>query len=632
MKRDPRRLFTPADRAYVAARQHHLCGVCSNSLPDVFHVHHVIPWANGGPTTPDNAMAVCPDCHRDAPITTPLEFKPRAWQREALPKILPLLKAGEFATLSAAPGAGKTEFTAWAFNNLRDVGAATRMVVFGPNSHLRTQWRDVCKKRGIYLRSDSVTEHADEDGVVLTYAALSDSRRLEQLIADATEAPTLFVLDEVHHLAKSQEGEAGAWAVNIGRLVGTVDTPLHPVLNLSGTLFRSKRSERISTIHYRQDGNQIETVADYSILAGRLISERELRHIKVLGFDASMNVEAVDLAGTTSEGAETIQAVDLDGDQKLRSRVLPEMVRQSRFVRGILAETFDRLGHASAALQGAPVKALVIADDIDHADAIYAELSSQIGTRNSFIAHGRMNNPEKEINRFKELPGQGIMVAVNKITEGYDVPDVCVLTYLRTWRAPLFINQMVGRAMRVTDRERELGNYLPATVLVPNDSEVKKAFADVLVGAMNVLEAPPEPCERCGRDICACPPRPKNKICPRCRQSWKFCDCPCPECGLTKMTGCACWRKPSPLCDVCGKLLRYCICEGPPRVELITDPELAAVNVDGNDVELHIVDTVVNSIERFGIQRVNAEQAAAGFQEAMRKDPMSFMTWLRGEE
>src|SRR3712207_8686918 len=55
-----------------------------------------------------------------------------------------------------------------------------------------------------------------------------------------------------------------------------------------------------------------------------------------------------------------------------------------------------------------------------------------------------------------------------------DVPDICVLTYLRTWRAPLFINQMVGRAMRITALERQLDLHLPGTVIVPNEPEVDR--------------------------------------------------------------------------------------------------------------------------------------------------------------
>lgn len=631
--RDPRRLFSSSERSMIAARQHHACHECGAGLPEVYHVHHVVPWAEGGRTHPDNGVALCPECHLRVEVKLPPAFEPRAWQEEALPNILPLLRGREFATLSAAPGAGKTEFTAWAYTNLRATGDALRLVVFGPNTHLRGQWRDVCANRRIFLRHDSISERRGEDGVVVTYHALLDPNRMEQLIEDAAATPTLFVLDEVHHLAKTPGGEAGAWAVNIGRVVGTVDNPQHAVLNLSGTLFRSKRSERISTIKYEQVGEQIQTVADYSITAGRLISELQLRHIKVLGFDAEMKVSPVDLVGSAHQGATAIRAIDLDDDDKLRSKILPEMIRTDRFVKGIISETVGRLGHASVALEGAPVKGLIIADGIPHANQIHTELVSQVGASRAFLAHGGTSDADREIERFRNSGDQAIMVAVQKVTEGFDVPDICVLTYLRTWRAPLFINQMVGRAMRITDKERQLGNYLPATVIVPNDADVKAAFADVLVGAMNVLEVPPEPCEICGREICACPPRPRRKVCLVCGQPWKICVCKCSSCGKSRYEGCMCYRPPSPLCNVCGKPARYCVCPaGPPSVDLLEDPELAAINVDGQDVDLHIAESIGHSMADIGIPAIFHEQAAAAAQKTIKADPMTYLSYLKGDE
>src|SRR5574342_987244 len=257
IRRDPRRLFTPAQRAQVAARQRHACGVCSDPLPEVFHLHHVIEWANGGPTDVDNGLAVCPPCHLHAPTAPPAEFTPREWQAEAFPLVMPKLRAGEFATVNAAPGAGKTKFSGWVAQALAATNDVVRVVVFVPTTHLRKQWKEDLAAFGFFLDLDTVTERRGNNGVVLTYHALSDPSKVEQILADADEQPMLFVLDEVHHLAVDRGGEAGAWAVQIGRIVGTVDAPTHPVLNLSGTLFRSKPTQQISTIKYTKVGDKI---------------------------------------------------------------------------------------------------------------------------------------------------------------------------------------------------------------------------------------------------------------------------------------------------------------------------------------------------------------------------------------
>ena len=255
-RRDPRRLFTPHERLLISAQQHHRCGVCNGDLPAVFHVHHKIPWADGGLTEVSNGLAVCPSCHRTAPISAFPVFDPRRWQRDALAAVLANLRGEQFATISAAPGAGKTLFAAWVYRNLADTNDVSRLVVFVPNRHLRQQWADDVKVLNIFLETKGTTEHRHSDGVVLTYHALSDARQVQQIITDATDTPTLFIFDEVHHLAKAHGGEAGAWAVNTARVVGCLESPLHRVLNLSGTLFRSRPDERIATIRYEQVGKK----------------------------------------------------------------------------------------------------------------------------------------------------------------------------------------------------------------------------------------------------------------------------------------------------------------------------------------------------------------------------------------
>jgi hypothetical protein len=282
-----------------------------------------------------------------------------------------------------------------------------------------------------------------------------------------------------------------------------------------------------------------------------------------------------------------------------------------------------RLGHASVALEGAPVKGLIIADSVNHAEQVHAALAAEVGSRKAFIAHGQMTSAEAEIQRFRISTEQAIMVAVQKVTEGFDVPDVCVLTYLRSWRAPLFINQMVGRAMRVTQRERDLGLLLPATILVPNDAAIKAAFADVLVGAMRVLAPPTEPCLRCGQLVCTCPPRPRaprswdpaEKICSGCGHPWKICTCDCGRCGLTRASGCVCYRSEN-----------Y-----PVNVEVVGEGEIVHVSLDGAEIDLHIVHALRGALDQMGIPEVMLEQAAAALQQELRNDPMTFLTALRGQ-
>jgi hypothetical protein len=178
--------------------------------------------------------------------------------------------------------------------------------------------------------------------------------------------------------------------------------------------------------------------------------QSRLRDIKVLSYDSDLHVDAVDLAMQPARKrcASSISTATASCARALKCCAASALT-------GILEERLASR-HASVALGGAPVKALVIADGIEHAEKIYAEMLRQYEPRMSFMAHGDANNADAEIERFRTSPEQGVLVAIQKVTEGFDVPDICVLTYLRTWKAPLFINQMAGRAARVTEREREL--------------------------------------------------------------------------------------------------------------------------------------------------------------------------------
>lgn len=59
--------------AYVLKRANGVCEVCKQPAPFIrrsgqtpyLEVHHTINLANDGPDTPDNAQALCPNCHRE---------------------------------------------------------------------------------------------------------------------------------------------------------------------------------------------------------------------------------------------------------------------------------------------------------------------------------------------------------------------------------------------------------------------------------------------------------------------------------------------------------------------------------------------------------------------------------------
>jgi len=94
---------------------------------------------------------------------------------------------------------------------------------------------------------------AREIGTINTYQSLTpdavDTHRRMAQVGD-----TLVIFDEVHHLGEPEgNGQRPAWARAAMQFVGEIGgLQVAGVLNLSGTLWRSSRSERISSVRYEE--------------------------------------------------------------------------------------------------------------------------------------------------------------------------------------------------------------------------------------------------------------------------------------------------------------------------------------------------------------------------------------------
>lgn len=524
-KRDPQRSFPEDLRRTIHANQGGACKVCSTELPQDFHVHHRIPWALGGPTILSNGVAVCPGCHRYAEISPFEGLTLRAWQVDALKVVLPKLLAGQFATVAAAPGAGKTLFTAKVIQEMLARSAADRVSVIVPNGNLRKQWQTELARIGLHVQPDPryLREKDGYQGNVLTYGKVAAN------VANLRQIPgrTLFVLDEVHHLGRDASGESKSWAHAIGNIVGTVDSPIHPVLNLTGTPFRSVQGERIGTCAYRDaGGDKIELVTDFKISSAKLISDAYLRHVQIHVFDAGLsilNLKDGDVADA--------RVVDLDQvPSSTRSAALKRLISDEvGFIRPVLTHLRNTLAMQQEALRGHPLKGLVICDDQKQADTVHQIAQQHLGMPAEAVLkavsdEGR--DAAAAIEAFRTSKSPAILVAVRMVSEGFDAPDVSAIAYLSSWTAPLFLTQMVARAMRVTPTEREHGR-IPAEVIIPGDPAMVDAFRQVLSEEMRLLEVPAGDCPRCKRaaGACYCNTPIVDKMCYVCNLPRKICPC-----------------------------------------------------------------------------------------------------------
>lgn len=492
-----------------------LCQNCGVELGAAWHGSHLAAWANQGATSVDNMRAWCATCNlrlgsRDVEQVEDVTL--RLWQREAFGPIMHRLWTAGSATLHAAPGAGKTLFLAAIFWRGFELGYWDRLLVVVPNLNLVDQTVNAFTRMRIHLDNsprDGVIEHPDTVGLVVCYQSLS-KKAAEAHASRMEQTPTLVAFDEVHHVA---EKEHGAWGKAVVAMVGDIATGppdnAAAVLNMTGTLFRSAKSQKISTVRYRRVAeDRWQAVADWSVKTVELVGV-ELRppDLYVYGGEARL----VDL-----ENERIIEGEIVDLSRRERQVVKREMYKSKDYMRRYLAEGVRMLkNHLLAVRHEVPLKMLVACDgqrEARMAADIINELTEQDFAR---LVISEEPGSLKTLKRASKERRPCAIVAVQMVTEGFDCPAVSTLVHATRKTAPLWVAQFMARGMRITDHERAVGRVLPTQVLIPDDPVVREAYASALNSALHEVE------EETGR----CHAGHRQTICP-CRYPGDVCTCP----------------------------------------------------------------------------------------------------------
>lgn len=480
---DRRRRPTIDERRFIYERAEGRCHTCGNDLEIDWHNSHMAAWINGGGTTIENVTAECAHCNlvrgsTDADLNG---IELRDWQAKALPALLDRLWKAGVATLHAAPGAGKTLLAGAMFQALHEAGLVERMLVVVPNKALVEQWRNSLANMRIHLDvqpRDGVFEYPDTVGAIVTYHGLPGSARAHAVRLD--NVPTLVVLDEVHHIA-----DQASWGNAVRTMLGDVakgEVTAQAVLNMTGTLFRSNKSKRISTVSYElveaDGGEQYQAIADWSISTADLIG-KELRPPDLYAF--SSHAEVVDVhEGTLISGG----IADLGVGE--RKAVMREMYKEKDWLRGYVSEALRMLRNAEHALgDSTPLKLLYVASDQKAARMAADMINEVVGRNFARLIISDQPGALKELKSAVRDPKPCAIVAVQMVTEGFDCPEVAVIAYASRITAPLFVAQTMARAMRITKAERAKGRTLPAQILIPDNPELRAAFASALLSALH---------------------------------------------------------------------------------------------------------------------------------------------------
>src|SRR6476661_3641737 len=373
--------------------------------------------------------------------------KLRAWQAAALEQYLESTPRDFLAV--ATPGAGKTTYALRLATELLHRGVVQRVTVVAPTEHLKTQWADAAGRVGIHIDPHFTNaqgrHNAEFDGVALTYAQVASKPLLHRARTEA--APTLVILDEVHH-----GGDNLSW----GDAIREAFEPATRRLALTGTPFRSDTSP-IPFVTYAEGTDGIRrSAADYTYGYAEALRDGVVRPVLFLAYGGAMRwrTRAGDEIAARLGEPMTKDATA----QAWRTALDPK----GEWVPSVLAAADKRLTEVRRGVPDAG--GLVIASNQTSARAYARILEALTGQKPTLV----LSDDAGSSARIEEYAAGDArwMVAVRMVSEGVDVPRLCVGVYATSTSTPLFFAQAVGRFVRARRRGETASVFLPSVPVI----------------------------------------------------------------------------------------------------------------------------------------------------------------------
>lgn len=216
--------------------------------------------------------------------------------------------------------------------------------------------------------------------------------------------------------------------------------------------------------------------------------------------------------GIRYDKGDTVVIYDQDTGEVLNSDELEDDMKfdVDSFNRKVITANFNKavLNEIAMDLEGDEGKTLIYAVDDNHADLIVSILKgiySEFGIDNDIVmkitgsvAGGNKKKIQEAIKRFKNENFPKIVVTVDLLTTGIDVPKITNLVFIRRIRSRILFEQMLGRATRLCPEINKthfeiydpVGVYdilEPVSNMKPVVVDPKTSFDD-LINGLNVLE------------------------------------------------------------------------------------------------------------------------------------------------
>ena len=494
------RRFTPQQRELLFRAANGRCMQCGCVLdPNNWHADHIMPWAVGGATDVRNGQALCVDCNlkKGDTIVTDSNSKTdglRDWQHDCVHTLDVLAARGQRdLCVMAAPGAGKSRMTVAFLKQMMRQRKAARFIIVTPSKRIRRQWAET-----VANELDPNVQYKEINGrwpqnatvIVTSYQQLALNARYGETWThtgfdfpsqELQPIPTIVVLDEVHHCAVG--ADAQAWGAAVVEAFGPHNKAVRHVLALTGTPLRADK-ERVAFLRY--DSKKL--VTDYTYTWREAIASEVIRPIQIVG---AMATARWVYNGLVHEHRLTTDQPSPISEQD-RARAYASVIKiEHQAAQTLINNAIDELAYRRHTVPDAAM--IVFASDQKAAADIVEYINRQCASRHdikrpyAIKVTSEDDDSQAIIDRFRAAGREGhkILVAVNMVAEGVDIPRLCVGVYLHSTRdSKPWIEQCVGRLVRMTATDKG-----PSTFYIMADSQLKAHTQDVEAQSLEAQEA-----------------------------------------------------------------------------------------------------------------------------------------------
>lgn len=247
----------------------------------------------------------------------------------------------------------------------------------------------------------------------------------------------LVIFDEIHHCSGDSPDNANVWGAEI---LGRVQKYASYTLALSGTPWRTDNVP-VALSHYTvPDG---EACCDYTYGLHDAIIDNVCRKPKIVLIN-SRNV-VLSSAGTTKHFGSI--------PEFLNKSVVPyhSILRHSDTIRYVLGAGCEKLREIRRVNSDAG--GLVVASSVEHAYQLLTILENDFA-QSAMIVTYHDKEALSKIAHYRQSSTEWI-VSVGMISEGTDIPRLQVCCHLSTVKTELYFRQVLGRILRVNQRENQ---------------------------------------------------------------------------------------------------------------------------------------------------------------------------------